>query len=87
MARLAQMTSDDLRLPAKIKNPMKGTSMKYVAAIAVVLALIAFLRAGALECKVAGEGLSPRCLLIGSWLSWPKSAKNGESKPKKHTAK
>jgi hypothetical protein len=86
MARLAQMTADELGLSSKIKNPMKGGSMKYVAAIAAVLALIAFLRAGALECRVMGEGLSPRCLLIGS-LSWPKSAKNGESKPKKHTAK
>jgi hypothetical protein len=37
--------------------------MKYVAAIGVVLALVsslgAFIRAGALECKLKGEALSP----------------------------
>jgi hypothetical protein len=62
--------------------------MKYVVAIAIVLALIAFLRAGALECKVLGETLGPRCLLLGtSLISWPKPAKNGEGKAKRNAAR
>ena len=53
MMRLAEV--DDAGRPAsRIKRPMRGAAMKYVAAIAIVLALIAFLRAGALECKVMG---------------------------------
>jgi hypothetical protein len=61
--------------------------MKYVAAIAIVLALIAFLRAGALECKLMGEALGPRCVLLGSLISWPKPAKNGDAKTKKNAAR
>ena len=57
--------------------------MKYVAGIALALAFIAFLRTGALECKVMGEALSPRCLFIGASLSWPKPAKNSDNKASK----
>jgi len=71
----------------RIKKPKRGAAMKYVAAIALVLALIAFLRAGLLECRVMGEALSPRCLLVGASLSWPKNGKNGDSKPKKQAAR
>ena len=50
--------------------------------------LIAFLRAGALECKVMGEALGPRCVLLGaSLISWPKSAKEGEAKSKRNAAR
>ena len=56
MMRLAEV-DDDGRPTSRIKRPMRGAAMKYVAAIAIVLALIAFLRAGALECKVMGEAL------------------------------
>jgi hypothetical protein len=61
--------------------------MKYVTAIALVFALIAFIRAGVLECKVMGEALSPRCLLLGASLSWPQPGKTSEGKPKRSTAK
>jgi hypothetical protein len=44
-------------------HQQRGAAMKYVAAIGVVLALVsslgAFIRAGALECKLKGEALSP----------------------------
>jgi len=65
---------------------MRGATMKYVAAIALVLALIAFLRTGVVECKVMGEALSPRCLLIGASL-WPNPAKNGEGKARRNAAR
>jgi hypothetical protein len=61
--------------------------MKYVAAGAILLALISFFRVGVLDCKVMGEALSPRCLLIGSFLSWPKSGKNGEGKAKRNSSR
>ena len=87
MMRLAEV-DDDGRPASRIKRPMRGAAMKYVAAIAIVLALIAFLRAGALECKVMGEALGPRCVLLGaSLISWPKSAKEGEAKSKRNAAR
>ena len=67
-------------------KPMRG-AMKYVTAIALVFALIAFFRAGVLECRVMGEALSPRCLLLGASLSWPQPAKTGEGKAKRSAAK
>jgi hypothetical protein len=51
------------------KGPMQGGVMKYVTVIALVVALIAYIRAGVLECKVMGEALSPRCLLLGASLA------------------
>jgi hypothetical protein len=69
------------------KRPMGDAAMKYVAAVALVLALTAFIRAGALECKVIGEALSPRCLLVGAWLSWPQSTKTGEGKARRSSAR
>ena len=87
MMRLAEV-DDDGRPASRIKRPMRGAAMKYVAAIAIVLALIAFLRAGALECKVMGEALGPRCVLLGaSLISWSKPAKNGEAKTKRNAAR
>jgi hypothetical protein len=87
MMRLAEV-DDDGRLVSRIKRPMRGVAMKYVAAIAIVLALIAFLRAGALECKVMGEAIGPRCVLLGaSLINWPKSAKDGEAKAKRNAAR
>lgn len=87
MMRLAEV-GDDGRPASKIKWPMRGAAMKYIAIIAIVLALIAFLRAGALECKVLGEALGPRCLLLGaSLISWPKPAKNAEGKAKRDAAR
>ena len=87
MMRLAEV-DDDGRPASRIKRSMRGAAMKYVAAIAIVLALIAFLRAGALECKVLGEALGPRCVLLGaSLISWPKPAKNGEAKTKRNAAR
>jgi hypothetical protein len=61
--------------------------MKYLAAVALLLALVAFLRAGVLECKVMGEAVSPRCLLVGAALSWPKSVKAPEGKAKRNAAR
>jgi hypothetical protein len=71
---------------SRIKRSIRGAAMKYVAAIALVLALIAFVRAGVLECKIMGEALSPRCLLVGASLSWPQTAKNGEGKARRNAA-
>jgi hypothetical protein len=72
-------------------HQQRGAAMKYIAAIGVVLALVlslsAFIRAGALECKLKGEALSPRCLLIGDLLSSPKPAKGPEGKAKKSASR
>jgi hypothetical protein len=87
MMRLTEV-NDDGRPASRVKRPMQGTAMKYVAAIAIVLALIAFLRAGALECRMMGEALGPRCMLLGATLiSRPKPAKNDEAKTKRNAAR
>ena len=61
--------------------------MKYVTVIALVVALIAYIRAGVLECKIMGEALSPRCLLLGASLSRPQPTKTSEGKAKRSAGK
>ena len=72
-------------------HQQRGATMKYIGPIGVVLALAlsvgAFIRAGALECKLKGEALSPRCLLIGDLLSWPKPPKGPEGKAKRSASR
>src|SRR5262245_5862801 len=79
---------DDGRPASRIKSPMRGAAMKYVAAIAIVLALIAFLRAAALECRVMGAAVGSRCVLLGaSLISSPQAATHDEDKPKRNAAR
>jgi hypothetical protein len=72
-------------------HQQRGAAMKYVTAMGIVLALVlslgAFIRAGALDCKLKGEGLSARCLLIGDLLSSPKPAKGAEGKAKRSASR
>jgi hypothetical protein len=87
VAKRQRLAREKQRAAGDRKRPMGDAAMKYVAAIALVLALTAFIRAGALECKVIGESLSPRCLLVGAWLSWPQSAKSSEGKTRRSSAR
>jgi len=69
------------------KRPTRGAAMKYIAAIALILAFFSFIRAGVLECRVMGEALSARCLIVGAWLSWPQPAKTSDGKSKRSAAR
>jgi hypothetical protein len=81
MHRLAQVADEGAQARTR------GAATPYLAAIALLLALIAFLRAGILQCKLMGEAASARCVLLGDALNRGNSSDAPQAKAKRNPAR
>ena len=82
MHRLAQVAD-----AGRARARPRGAATPYLAAIALLLALIAFLRAGILQCKLMGEAASARCVLLGDARNRGNSSDAPQAKAKRSPAR